>query len=194
MRANSLSDEELVRLYRKGQERCFAVLLNRHRSRVYTYIVLLVKDRDLAEDVFHDTMVKVVHCLKEGRYTEDGKFRPWVMRIAHNLVIDHFRAKAKMRMVRSTEEFDIFSVMPNDDPDRYEVLAREEVNSDLRALVAQLPYDLREVVIMRTHANMSFKEIAWVQQVSINTALGRMRYALLRLRELMERQNLRLVA
>jgi RNA polymerase sigma factor (sigma-70 family) len=194
MRAESLSDEELIRLYRRGNERCFAVLLKRHKDKIYTYITLLVKRPGVVDDLFHDTIVKVIHALKEGKYADDGRFRAWVMRIAHNVTMDYFRKCGKMRIQRATDDYDPLDFIPIEVEDQYEVRAQELVNERMRELVAKLPYDLREVVIMRTHANMPFHEIAWVQQVSINTALGRMRYALVRIREMMERRQIRLVA
>ena len=194
MRAESLSDEELIRLYRRGHERCFAVLLSRHKDKVFTYLILLVKNKIVVEDLFHDTIVKVIHGLKEGKYTDDGRFRAWAMRIAHNVAIDYFRKCSKMRVQRATDEYDPIDFVPSYDKDQFEEHAQEQVHERMRELVAKLPYELREVVIMRTHANMPFHEIAWVQQVSINTALGRMRYALIRIREMMERRQIRLVA
>jgi len=194
MRAESLSDEELIRLYRRGNERCFAVLLKRHKDKIFSYLILLVKNRAVVEDLFHDTIVKVIHALKEGNYNDDGRFRSWAMRIAHNVAIDYFRKCGKMRIQRATDDYDPLDFIPIESVDQYEVRAQEQVHERMRELVSKLPYDLREVIIMRTHANMPFHEIAWVQQVSINTALGRMRYALVRIREMMERRQIRLVA
>ncbi|MCB0756084.1 MAG: sigma-70 family RNA polymerase sigma factor [Flavobacteriales bacterium] len=194
MRVSALSDQELIRLYVQGDEICFEELVNRHKDRLFTYLVLLLKDRKLAEDFFQDTLVKVINTLKSGKYLEEGKFRPWMLRIAHNLVIDHFRQQKKMRMQHSTEEFDQFSIMSNEDMNREELYIQDQIHSDLRKLVALLPEDQKEVLLMRVYAKMPFKEIAWVTEVSINTALGRMRYALIRLRQLMEEHNVKLVA
>ncbi|MBI1289097.1 MAG: sigma-70 family RNA polymerase sigma factor [Flavobacteriales bacterium] len=194
MRLSALSDQELIRLYVQGEEICFEELVNRHKDRLFTYLVLLLKDRNLAEDFFQDTLVKVIHTLKSGRYLEEGKFRPWVLRIAHNLVIDHFRKLKKMRMQHSTDEFDVFEVISCEDLNREEVFVQDQIHSDLRKLVTMLPEDQKEVLLMRVYAKMPFKEIAWVTEVSINTALGRMRYALINLRQLMEDHNVRLVA
>lgn len=194
MRIHALSDQELIRLYIGGNEDCFEELVSRHKDRLFTYLVLLLKDRNLAEDFFQDTLVKVINTLKSGKYLEEGKFRPWMLRIAHNLVIDHFRREKKMRMQHSTEEFDIFSVIGSDDMNREEIYIQDQIHSDLRKLVAMLPEDQKEVLLMRVYAKMPFKEIAWVTEVSINTALGRMRYALISLRGLMHEHKVRLVA
>lgn len=194
MRITALSDQELIRLYVEGNEDCFEELVSRHKDRLFTYLVLLLKDRNLAEDFFQDTLVKVIQTLKSGKYLEEGKFRPWMLRIAHNLVIDHFRRQKKMRMQHSTEEFDIFSVIGSEDMNREEIYIQDQIHSDLRKLVAMLPHDQKEVLLMRVYAKMPFKEIAWATEVSINTALGRMRYALIALRGLMEEHKVRLVA
>lgn len=193
MRMTALSDQELIRLYLRGEEVCFEELMNRHKDRLFTHIYMLVKNRKLAEDFFHDTVVKTIHALKAGKYTEDGRFRAWMMRVAHNLVMDHFRKKQKMRLQYSTKEFDVFSVIKHEDPTREEELMKEQVYSDLRKLVELLPYDQREVLLMRIHARMSFKEISWITGVSINTALGRMRYALIKLRQLKEEHGMSLM-
>jgi RNA polymerase sigma factor (sigma-70 family) len=194
MRVSALSDQELVRLYIRGEEVCFEELVNRHKHRLFTYLVLLLKDRKLAEDFFQDTLVRVIHTLKSGKYLEEGKFRPWMLRIAHNLVIDHFRQQKKMRMQHSTTELDVFEFLGTDDMNREEEFIQETIHADLRKLVAMLSYHQREVLLMRVYAKMSFKEIAWVTEVSVNTSLGRMRYALISLRNLMERHKIRLVA
>jgi RNA polymerase sigma factor (sigma-70 family) len=194
MRLSTLSDSELIRLYTSGNEACFEELVNRHKDRIYTYLVLLLKNRDLAQDFFHDTLIKVIQSLKKGKYLEEGKFRPWALRIAHNLVIDHFRKQQKMRLQRSTDEFDVFSSISHEDMNVEEEMIHETIIADMRKLVTFLPYDQREVLLMRIHAKMSFKEIAWLSGVSINTALGRMRYALINLRKLMEEHNIKLVA
>lgn len=194
MRLSALSDHELVKLFINGNQRALREVIDRHRDRLFTYLVLMLKDRRLAEDFFQDTLVKVIDTIRSGRYNEEGKFKPWMMRIAHNLVIDHFRQQQKMRMQHSTEEFDIFSVMSNGDPTREEEMLLEQRNEDLRRLVALLPEDRREVIIMRVYAKMPFKEIAWVTNTNLNTAVGRMRYAIINLRQLMEEHNVRLVA
>jgi RNA polymerase sigma factor (sigma-70 family) len=194
MRLSALSDQELVKLYINGNEKAIQEVFERHRDRLFTYLILLLKNRQLAEDLFQDTLIKVIDTLRSGRYNEEGKFKPWMMRIAHNIVIDHFRQQKKMRLQHSTEEFDIFSVMSNGDPTREEELVSEQISEDLRGLIAMLPEDRREVLIMRIYAKMPFKEIAWVTNTNLNTAIGKMRYALMHLRKLMEERNVRLVA
>lgn len=194
MRVSALSDQELIRLYVQGEEICFEELVSRHKDRLFTYLILMLKDRSLAQDFFQDTLVKVINTLKAGKYLEEGKFRPWMLKIAHNLVVDHFRKLKKMRMQHSTEEFDVFSVIGCEDLNREDVYIQNQIHSDLRKLVALLPQDQKEVLLMRVYAKMPFKEIAWVTEVSINTALGRMRYALINIRELMKEHKVRLVA
>lgn len=194
MRLSALSDSELIRLYTSGNEACLEELISRHKDRIFTYLVLLLKNRDLAQDLFHDTLIKVIHSLKKGKYLEEGKFRPWVLRIAHNLVMDHFRRQQKMRMRHSTDEYDVFGTMSIEDRNAEEELIHETIIGDMRKLVAMLSYEQREVLLMRIHAKMSFKEIAWLTGTSINTSLGRMRYSLINLRKLMEQNNIKLVA
>jgi RNA polymerase sigma factor (sigma-70 family) len=194
MRVSALSDQELIRLYINGEEICFEELVNRHKDRLFTYLVLLLKDRNLAHDFFQDTLIKVIQTLKSGKYLEEGRFRPWMMKIAHNLVIDHFRRQKKMRMQYATEEFDVFDVLGSEDLNREEEFVKERIHQELRILITMLPEDQKEVLLMRIYAKMPFKEIAWVTEVSINTSLGRMRYALISLRALMEKHNVKLAA
>ncbi len=194
MRVTALSDQELIRLYVNGEEICFEELVNRHKDRLFTYLVLLLKDRNLAHDFFQDTLVKVIQTLKSGKYLEEGKFRPWMLKIAHNLVVDHFRRLKKMRMQHATEEFDVFDILGSEDLNREEEFVKERIHQELRILITMLPEDQKEVLLMRVYAKMPFKEIAWVTEVSINTSLGRMRYALISLRQLMEKHKVKLAA
>ena len=189
MRA-SLSDRDLIRAYREGDERAFETLLNRYQSGVFSKIVFVVRDHEVANDLFQDTWVKVVKVLKSGKYVEEGKFGPWVMRIAHNAAIDHFRRNRKKRMVRPTDEFDIFDTLAHDAPNAMETMVQEEVLAELRQLIPALPEEQRAVVKMRLEQQYSFKEIAEETGVSINTALGRMRYALINLRRMVDEQQL----
>ena len=189
MRA-SLSDRDLIRAYREGDERAFETLLNRYQSGVFSKIVFVVRDHELANDLFQDTWIKVVKVLKSGKYVEEGKFGPWVMRIAHNAAIDHFRRNRKRRMVRQTDEFDIFDTLAHDAPNAMDTMVQEEVLAELRQLIPALPEEQREVVKMRLEQQYSFKEIAEETGVSINTALGRMRYALINLRRMVDKQQL----
>lgn len=189
MRA-SLSDSNLIRAYREGDERAFETLLNRYQSGVFSKIVFVVRDHEVANDLFQDTWIKVVKVLKSGKYVEEGKFGPWVMRIAHNAAIDHFRRNRKKRMVRPTDEFDIFDTLAHDAPNAMDTMVQEEVLAELRQLIPALPEEQRAVVKMRLERQYSFKEIAEETGVSINTALGRMRYALINLRRMVDEQQL----
>ncbi len=187
MRQQLIDDKELVNLYLRGDQSSFEVLLNRHKNRVYSYICQLVKDKMLAEDIFQDTFIKVVHTLNSGKYNEEGKFLPWVMRIAHNLVIDYFRRNKKMPSYESDDEdFDIFSTIKKPESSIEELLIENQMIEDIQSLIAKLPKDQKDVLFLRTYADLSFNEIAEQTNVSINTALGRMRYALINLRKLMK--------
>lgn len=199
MRLEQMSDQQLVKSYIKGNENGLGELVNRHKDRVYTYVYIKVRSQALAEDIFQDTFIKVIKTLKSGRYNEEGKFLPWVMRIAHNLTIDHFRKEKKMQMVRSvrsgSDESDEYDVVANlrESAKNVDVeMAEAQIKSDVKKLIRKLPDDQREVLIMRHYYNMSFKEISEVTNVSINTALGRMRYALMNLRKMIEERNINL--
>jgi RNA polymerase sigma factor (sigma-70 family) len=193
MYMQSIDDKELVRQYLDGKEQAFEVLLSRHKDKIYTYVYLMVKDHQLAEDVFQDALIKVINTLKRGKYNEEGKFLPWVMRIAHNLVIDHFRKSNKMPSIgegTGDDEFNIFSTLKISDPNVEDNMITDQIHGDLRKLLEYLPDEQREVILMRHYADMSFKEIAQQTNVSINTALGRMRYALINLRRIVEEKNI----
>ena len=191
MRA-SLSDSELIRAYRGGDEQAFEILLTRHQERVYTKVNFIVRDSELANDLFQDTFIKVVRLLKEGKYIEEGKFLPWILRIAHNMAIDHFRRNKKMKMVRSRDEMDVFAKIDTGDSHVEDLLVEDQIQTDVRRLIDELPVDQREVVRMRMYDNLSFKEIAETTGVSINTALGRMRYAVINLRKIVGDNNIQL--
>ncbi|MCB0769539.1 MAG: sigma-70 family RNA polymerase sigma factor [Flavobacteriales bacterium] len=184
------TDQQLVQRYLKGEEKAFEKLLNRHKRKVWTHIFLLVRDRDLTEDIFQDTFIKVVHTLKSGKYSEEGKFLPWVMRIAHNLVIDHFRRTKKMPLVRSNDEHDVFATLSQPGKNVEQRLVNVQIDTDVRKLIDHLPPEQREVVLMRTYLGMSFKEISEHTDVSINTALGRMRYALINMRKMIKESGM----
>ncbi|MFB0939012.1 MAG: RNA polymerase sigma factor (sigma-70 family) [Candidatus Azotimanducaceae bacterium] len=186
-------DSVLVSDYINGNEKSFEILISRHQQRIYNFIFSKVLDRDITEDVFQDTFIKVIKTLKKGKYNEEGKFLPWVMRIAHNLVIDHFRRNKRMPTFKNTDEFDIFSVLGDGELNAEKLLVKEQILSDVRRLIDELPEDQREVLMMRMYKDMSFKEISENTGVSINTALGRMRYALINLRKLIEKYNMVLV-
>lgn len=193
MRKNSTPDSTLVKDFIKGNEKSLAVLINRHQQRLYSFIYSKVLNRDIAEDVFQDTFIKVIRTLKKGNYNEEGKFLPWVMRIAHNLVIDHFRKTNRMPAFKNTEEFDIFSVIGDGNLNAEKKMIQEQICTDVRALIEELPAEQKEVLIMRMYKDMSFKEISKNTGVSINTALGRMRYALMNMRKLIENNKIILV-
>ena len=185
-----LNDQELLLKYLGGDESAFEALLHRHKRKVWSHIYLLVRDRELTEDIFQDTFIKVVRTLKSGRYNEEGKFLPWVLRIAHNLVIDHFRRTKKMPLVRSREDHDVFATMQQPGKNVEQKMVNVQIDADVRKLIDNLPEEQREVVIMRTYLSMSFKDIADHTGVSINTALGRMRYALINMRKLIDKHEM----
>lgn len=193
------NDQYLINQYLQGNESALELLVENHKKRVFSYIMMLVKDKQLAEDVFQDTFIKVINTLKKGNYNDEGKFLPWVMRIAHNLVIDHFRRNKRMPMVRGGnneegDEFDIFSVIPSDDYSAEQNIEKVQIGKSLKKLVDYLPQEQKEVLIMRHYFDMSFKEISEQTNVSINTALGRMRYALINMRKMMEERKMNLVS
>ena len=199
MATEKLADQQLIRNYLNGNDYSFELLLKRHQDRVFNYINKLVKNTDVANDIFQDTFIKVISTLKRGMYNEEGKFLPWVMRIAHNLVIDYFRNSSKMPVVgrKNTaegDEFDIFQILKLEDCTVEDELVEQQIYQDLRALVDLLPLEQREVVKMRHFMGMSFKDIADTSDVSINTALGRMRYAIINLRKLIIENKITLSA
>ena len=183
-------DSLLVSQYLSGSELALEMLIDRHQARIFNFINSKVNDRDTAEDIFQDTFIKVIRTLKGGQYNEEGKFLPWIMRIAHNLVIDFFRKNNRMPKVKNTEEFDIFQFISDNSPNVEHSLVQEQVVKDLQKLVQELPEDQKEVLIMRLYRDMSFKEIAENTNVSINTALGRMRYAIINLRKLIDENQI----
>lgn len=186
-----LSDERLVSLYATGENAAFDELLQRHQNRIFTYIVNIVKDKDIADDLFQETFVKVIVTINQGRYTENGKFLAWIMRIAHNLIIDHYRQEKQLAQVSSdNEEIDILNRKELSEDTIEDTLVRHQILKDVRSLVDALPDLQREVLEMRYYMNLSFKEIAEATGVSINTALGRMRYAILNLRRIADERNI----
>jgi len=192
MLSKVLNDQELVHHYLNGNEKAFEMLLNRHKRKVWSHIYLMVRDREVTEDLFQEAFIKVVHTLKTGKYNEEGKFLPWVMRIAHNLVIDHFRRNKKMPLVRSNEEHDVFATVAQPGKNVEQRMVNVQIDEDVRRLIDNLPNEQREVVMMRTYLGMSFKEIAEHTEVSINTALGRMRYALINMRKMIKQHDMML--
>lgn len=188
-----MTDEELVVLYAEGNNSAFDVLLNRHKGSVHSYIYYIVRDRDLTEDIFQETFVKVIMTIKQGRYTENGKFKAWIMRIAHNLIIDNFRQERNENSVSNDEvDIDLFNDSRLCERTIEDEMVQEQVFDDIKKMIRHLPENQREVLEMRYYQDMSFKEIADLTGVSINTALGRMRYAILNLRRMAEENKIEL--
>lgn len=190
MKKELITDAVLVSNYIKGDESALSVLITRHKQKIYSFIYSKVYDRDVTEDVFQDTFIKVIRTLKLGKYNEEGKFLPWVMRIAHNLVIDHFRKNSRMPKFDNNQEFNIFSVISDSSLNAEKTIIKEQVQEDVRRLIEELPEDQKQVLVMRMYNDMSFKEISENTGVSINTALGRMRYALINLRKVIDKHNI----
>jgi len=188
----SLNDQQLIALYLEGDERAFEMLLGRHQQKIYTSIYLFVKDQSLAEDIFQEVFIKIIDTLRKGKYNHEGKFLQWAMRIAYNMCVDYFRRTKRRPQVSPTETFDIFDILPVADDNAEQGIIRSQTHDRIRSLVDQLPPEQREVVILRHYADMSFKEIAKLTRVSINTALGRMRYALINIRKMVEEKEVTL--
>jgi RNA polymerase sigma-70 factor (ECF subfamily) len=192
MKAQNNSDRELIGRYLSGDHNSLERLISRHQNRIYAYIVMIVKDKDLADDLFQDTFIKVINTLRSGSYSEEGKFLQWVMRIAHNLIIDHFRKSNRIPVIDNSknEDFNIFDTIEITDKSVEEQMITDQIHKDVRKLIELLPAEQKEVLYMRHYAEMSFKDIAEVTDVSINTALGRMRYALINLRKMIADKNI----
>ena len=190
MKNYQISDQQLIKNYRRGNEACFEMLLQRHKSKVFTTIYLIVNDRYIAEDIFQETFIKVIKTLRSEGYTEEGKFLPWVITIARNLSIDYFRRTQKMPKITGTGGEDVLKNLPIYDDNREEQIIQRQNEARVRELIKQLPAEQQEVLVLRHYADLSFKEIAAITQVSINTALGRMRYALHNLRKMIEERSL----
>ena len=192
-RFESMTDETLVTMYAQGNNSAFDVLLNRYKSSIHSYIYFIVRNKDLAEDIFQETFVKVIITIKQGRYTDNGKFKAWITRIAHNLIIDYFRQERSENTISNDDvEVDLFNNSKLCDSTIEDAMIRGQVLSDVKKLVKHLPDNQREVLEMRYYQDLSFKEIADLTGVSINTALGRMRYAILNMRKLAEDHNMEL--
>lgn len=193
MKLQQHADQDLVKLFIQGDQSSIEVLINRHKNKVFTYIILIVKNQSLAEDIFQDTFIKVIKSLKEGKYKDNGKFVSWVIRIAHNLTIDHFR-KEKQINTYSNEDYeaDIFNSRKLSESTIEDIMVESQIIKEVRLLIDELPEDQKQVILLRHYGGLSFREIAEQTDVSINTALGRMRYALINLRKLIEQKNLSL--
>lgn len=189
-----LEDKELVSLYVDGNEKAFEILLNRHKSRIYNYIFMKIRDKALAQDIFQEAFIKIINTIKRGNYNEQGKFLPWAMRIAHNLMIDYFRKSNKVKMISESssknEEFSIFQVLEVKDNNIQDEIVYEELVNQMIDLIDYLPENQSGILKMRIFQEMSFKDIAEKENISINTALGRMRYALINIRKLIEKHDL----
>lgn len=190
MRTTLMGDQELVNQYLAGNEIALERLIHRHKEKVFTSIYCMVKDEYLAEDIFQETFIKAIDTLRQGKYNEEGKFAPWVMRIAYNLCIDHFRKLKRTPGIVTSEGDDIFKYMQFDETNVEEHVALEKFEGKLKELIEQLPDDQKEVVILRHFFNFSFKEVAEYTKAPLNTCLGRMRYALINLRKLMEQNQM----
>jgi RNA polymerase sigma factor (sigma-70 family) len=190
MRKYEVSDSKLISLYKNGNEEAFSTLVNRHKKKIYTTIYLIVKDQYLAEDLMQDTFVKVVNTVKSGRYNEEGKFLPWVSRIAHNLAIDHFRKAKRYPTIVMEDGSNVFNTLEFSEHSIESKQIQQDTHALLRDFIRELPDSQREVLMMRHYMQMSFQEIADATGVSINTALGRMRYALINLRKKMDKKNI----
>ena len=182
MQLQSICDQELIQLYLNGNERAFEELLHRHKSKIYTTIYMFVKDEHQAEDIFQEVFIKIIDTLRRGKYNHEGKFVQWAVRIAYNLCVDNFRSSKRRSIFNSTENFDIFDVLSVAEDSHEQAIIKSQSHERLRKLIDDLPPEQREVIILRHYADMSFKEISQVTRVSINTALGRMRYALINIR------------
>ena len=184
MKVQQLNDKELIQEYLKGNDKAFEILLNRHRDKIYTSIYLFTKDPDLSEDIFQEVFIKIIDTLRKGKYNHEGKFLQWAMRISYNMCVDNFRKSKRRTKVSATETFDIFDVLETKDDNMETTMIKSQLHTKVRSLVDNLPPEQREVVILRHYADMSFKEISQLTRVSINTALGRMRYALINMRKM----------
>lgn len=189
MQVSKLNDQQLIVQYLEGSERSFEELLKRHRQKIYTSIYLFTKDHALAEDIFQDVFIKIIDTLRKGKYNHEGKFVQWAMRISYNMCVDHFRRTKRRPTVYPTETFDIFDVIEAPDLNAEQDIIKSQTHQRIRKLVDKLPPEQREVVILRHYADMSFKEISQLTRVSINTALGRMRYALINIRKMVENKE-----
>ena len=190
----TMDDQQLITIYLSGDNKAFETLLLRHKNRIFRFILMKIKDRDLADDIFQETFVKIINTLQLGKYNEEGKFLPWAMRIAHNLIIDHFRKTSKVRMISESssfsDDYSIFNVLSTGEENTLETMTRTELETQMVDLIDHLPETQREIIQMRIFQDLSFKDIAEMENISINTALGRMRYALMNLRKLIDKHQL----
>jgi len=186
---NQQNDHQLIALYLEGNELAFEELLNRHKAKIFTSIYLFVKDQDLADDIFQEVFIKIIDTLRKGKYNHEGKFVQWALRISYNLCVDYFRKNKRRPTMSSTDEFNIFDVIGQSDDNIEDSMIKNQTHERIKMLVDKLPPEQREVIILRHYADMSFKEISQLTKVSINTALGRMRYALINIRRMIEEKE-----
>lgn len=189
-----LEDKDLVRLYQQGDQAAITQLVHRYKSRIYSSIFFLVRKREVAEDLFQETFIKIISGLRNSQYNEQGKFLPWALRVAHNQVIDHFRKEKLMPMQYDQEEYSVFDVMPSQGRNAADQLIQNEKLAYVRQLIDRLPPDQREIVILRHYAGLSFKEISKMLNINLNTALGRMHYAVLKMRDMVSQEPERVQA
>ena len=187
-----MDDKDLIGLYQQGNQQALTELVRRHKQRIFSTIYFLVKDQELAEDLFQETFIKIILSLRKKNYSEQGKFLPWALRIAHNLVIDHFRKEKLMPLQHDREEYSVFDILPSENRDASEQMIHNEKIQFIRGLLEKLPFEQREVVILRHYAGLSFKEISKMLNININTALGRMHYAVLKMREMVGKNSFQL--
>ena len=192
MQVTHLNDQQLIYSYLDGNEKAFEVLLTRHKAKIYTQIYLFVKSTALAEDIFQEVFIKIIDTLRKGKYNHEGKFLQWALRISYNMCVDNFRRTKRRPKVSQTDTFDIFDVLKSGDDNAEDLIMKSQTHQKIRSLVDALPPEQREVVILRHYADMSFKEISQLTRVSINTALGRMRYALINIRKMIEEREVSL--
>jgi len=190
MKASLLSDNDLIINFASGDSKSLEVLIDRYQKKIFGYIYMIVNNRDIAEDIYQDTFVKVIHTIRTGQYNEEGKFIQWVMRIAHNLSIDYFRKENRMPTFSPSEDFDIFNLIYGTEPSKEDQMIIKQIHADVRGVIEHLPTEQKDVVYMRFYQNMSFKDIAERCDISINTALGRMRYALINIRKIVNEKNI----
>lgn len=191
-KCKSFTDKDLIRTYVRGDERAFETLLNRHKGKIYTSIYMFVKDTDLANDIFQETFIKIIDTFRSGKYNEEGKFLQWALRISYNLCIDFFRKNKRRKTVTPSEDFDIFNLITVSEDNQESKIIKEQTYAKVRQLVEALPEEQKEVILLRHYAELSFKEIAELTNVSINTALGRMRYALINIRKMVSEHHISL--
>lgn len=190
--SKSCTDKDLIRTYIRGDERAFETLLTRHKGKIYTSIYMFVKDTDLANDIFQETFIKIIDTFRSGKYNEEGKFLQWALRISYNLCIDFFRKNKRRKTITPSEDFDVFNLINSNDDNEESKIIKNQTYAKVRQLVEALPQEQKEVILLRHYAELSFKEIAELTNVSINTALGRMRYALINIRKMIGEHHISL--